>query len=430
MHIHLCPTPHHLIYLHPTMTTKLISIAIVGGGIGGLCLAIGLLQHPHLKVTIYEAAPVFSEIGAGVGLGPNAQRALSLISPAAERAFVSQATGNLSPGSEDVWFDFRCGMKDREGEMLGVVRNQTGQRTIHRARLLDGLIKLIPDGVGRFGKRLARLEEQSRCVTMFFDDGTRAKADAVIGADGIHSIVRRELLGMSHPAVRPAFTGSIAYRGLVPMEIAQTATGGFADTARIWCGTEGLVMSYPIEHGETVNVVAARSKVQWLEYSSQTSTDAIRENMLEDYINWGAIPRRLLETMEHPTLWAVSHHPSAPYFNKGNIAMMGDAAHAMSPYQGAGAGQAIEDALTLSAVFGHVQTVDQIAPALAAYDAVRRPRSQKVVNTSREQLDMLTFNDGVVNGDSEMWTQAMIERMDWLWNGDLVKQNKEAVDLF
>jgi salicylate hydroxylase len=134
--------------------------------------------------------------------------------------------------------------------------------------------------------------------------------------------------------------------------------------------------------------------------------------------------------LEGPTMWAMLDHLPAPRYHTGNIAMMGDAAHATTPFQGAGAGQAIEDALVLSTLFQHVRSREQIAPALAAYDTVRRPRSQKVVLTSRDALNLFCFNDGFANGDTELWGMAWDERMDWIWDIDLRKQNRRAMRIY
>ena len=92
--------------LNSTPQSPRISIAVVGGGIAGLCLTLGLLRHPHIDVHVYEAAPTFSEFGSGVEIGPNAQNALRLISPVAERAFTETTTGNLWPSHEEVFCDY------------------------------------------------------------------------------------------------------------------------------------------------------------------------------------------------------------------------------------------------------------------------------------------------------------------------------------
>src|SRR4051812_18559322 len=104
-------------------------------------------------------------------------------------------------------------------------------------------------------------------------------------------------------------------------------------------------------------------------------------------------------------LYAVMHHLPAPFYHTGRVAMMGDAAHAMTPSEGQGAAQAIEDALVLVTLLARAKTAEDIEPALAAYDAVRRPRSQRVVETSQEGMIIFSFRDGVVNGDRDKWRE-------------------------
>lgn len=411
-----------------------LSIAIVGGGIGGLCLAIGLLRNKNLDIAIYEAAPRFAEVGAGVALGPNAQRALALISPATEQAFLLHATASLSPEFQHVWFDFRNGKAgEKDGEILSKVKNETGQQTVHRAKFLDELVKLIPEGIAHFGKRLVQIQKHpasgARPYELVFADGTAATADCIIGADGIHSSVRQHLLGEFHPAVTPVFTGTIVYRGLVPIDVARDAIGEFAENSYMWCGEGGMVMTYPIDDGETMNVVATRNrKGNWdgAPYTKPVDEETVRN----DFVGWGRIPGKVIELLQQPTMWAILDHYPAPYYHSGNVAMMGDAAHATSPFQGAGAGQAIEDALVLSTLFQHVTNRGQIKPALAAYDSVRRQRSQKVVATSRDALKLFCFNDGYVNGDAGRWKETWEGRMNWLWEIDLLKQNEDALNAF
>lgn len=195
---------------------KRINVAVIGGGMGGLCVAIGLLKHPQLNVQIYEAAHKFSEIGAGVAFGPNAQRALALISPEAEQAYLNEATHNGWPELKNSWFEYRYGTNDaREAELIADPKNETGQSTVHRAKFLDQFVNLVPPGVAHFGKRLDRIDDSDSDspVKLHFKDGTTATADCVIGADGVHSVVRRHLLGEGHPALDAVFTGSVAYRG-------------------------------------------------------------------------------------------------------------------------------------------------------------------------------------------------------------------------
>jgi salicylate hydroxylase len=118
---------------------KKISIAICGGGIGGLSLAIGLLRYPHLNVHIYESAAAFAEIGAGVSFGPNAMRAMRLTNPSILRGYDQRRTENESKEKKDAWFDFRWGMDTRSGKagewFHSTIARGTGQSSIHRVSL-------------------------------------------------------------------------------------------------------------------------------------------------------------------------------------------------------------------------------------------------------------------------------------------------------
>jgi salicylate hydroxylase len=131
--------------------------------------------------------------------------------------------------------------------------------------------------------------------------------------------------------------------------------------------------------------------------------------------------------MEKPDVWALFDHPPAPTYYKGKLAILGDAAHASTPHQGAGAGQALEDAFVLSSLLGHIETVDHIERAFYAYDAVRRPRSQKVVTTSRETGRIYDFEHAISNGDLGSIGRNLETRYNWIWNEDLQEQLLEAI---
>jgi salicylate hydroxylase len=209
---------------------KDFTIAIVGGGIAGLTLAIALHER-GVPVTIYEQAPAFGEIGAGVSFSPNAVQAMKLCHDGIYDAFEKVCTRNLWPSKQKVWFDYLDGYNakvigDGKQEAAFTVSNSLGQNGVHRAHFLEAMVKLVPDDIARFGKRLSSINENSRGkLVMSFDDGTTAEADAVIGCDGIKSRVRQMMFGADHPSANPTFTHKIAYRGLVPMEKAIEAVG-------------------------------------------------------------------------------------------------------------------------------------------------------------------------------------------------------------
>jgi salicylate hydroxylase len=227
----------------PPAEPKPFSIAIIGGGIAGLSLAIALLNR-NIPVKIYEQAPKFGEIGAGVSFTPNAVQAMDICGPGVYRAFDKVATRNGWKSKEKVWFDYLDGTRSgEEGKMEGgfegrgrrqvpefVIRNDLGQNGVHRAHFLDELVKLVPDEIAVFGKRLVGIEEPEDVegggkLTMKFEDGTTAEADAVVGCDGIKSKVRAAMFGADSPVARPVYTHKYAYRALVPIEQAIEVLG-------------------------------------------------------------------------------------------------------------------------------------------------------------------------------------------------------------
>ena len=245
--------PNHTDTTASHLTT--FRVAIIGGGIGGLALAHGLKKHPNIDFHVYEAAPAFGEIGAGVSLGPNAQRALELIGSEAKEAFTKHATPNLWPSHSNTYADlvivcYSCssanarllltqtfqGKGPEAGKIIACQKNAIGQQSVHRSSFLDELVKGVPSWRSHFNKRLLCVDNNhDGSILLYFKDGTTTTADAVIGADGIHSAVRAHLLGKE--AARPVFSGTTAYRGLVPMDEAIEKLGDeLAQNCYMSCG--------------------------------------------------------------------------------------------------------------------------------------------------------------------------------------------------
>lgn len=202
---------------------KPFSIAIVGGGIGGLCLAVALDSH-NVPVHVYEAAPAFTEIGAGVGLGPNALRAMALLSPAIFKGYKRCETSHASAEERTRFFNFRYGMEEPSpdgmtaGELICDLRSDSETSSVHRARFLNELVNLLPPEAATAGKRLTELDDAAGGMLLRFSDGTEARHDAVVGCDGIKSQVRKVLLGAGNETSEAVFSGKYCYRGLVPAE--------------------------------------------------------------------------------------------------------------------------------------------------------------------------------------------------------------------
>ena len=237
-----------------------INVAIIGGGIVGLCTAIGLNKYPHINVQVYESAPDFGEIGAGIALGANSLRALRLIDPQLEEMCLSIATRNGDKDNLDTWFVSYLGEhQDGRDEplKLGAIKSDLGQMTFHRAKLLYQLVSRVPKEICHFGKRLKALHEgPDGLVSLEFRDGTSAEANCVLAADGVHSTVRKLLLG-EDPSINPKFSGIVAFRGLVPIQKLCDAVGTEKGlNPAHYYANDCMVTTMPIDGGDVANMVA------------------------------------------------------------------------------------------------------------------------------------------------------------------------------
>ena len=215
-------------------SSKDFEIAIIGGGIAGMTLAIALLKR-NIKVKIYEQAHKFGEIGAGVAFGPNAVRAMQICDRAIEAAFDRTVTHNQWPSKRRVWFDFLDGTStvtagDGDSgyqDALFSVPCSQGSNGVHRAHYLAELLKLFPESLTALGHHLDNVSESKDTgrLLLHFHNGDLAEADAVIGCDGIKSRVRQLIVGEDHPSAHPGYSHKYAYRGLIPMEKAIEAVG-------------------------------------------------------------------------------------------------------------------------------------------------------------------------------------------------------------
>lgn len=263
-------------------SAKALRIAVVGGGIGGLCVALGLLKHSHLDVQIYEAAHQFSEIGAGIGIGPNAESALQLLGPDVYTAYLRQATK----------CPFRICNGQASGELASSVLtppdSHHSQSTVHRAKFLDALVALVPPERAHFGKRLESMDDQTSeagHLILHFKDGTTVEADAVISADGVHSHTRDYVLSdrSDKDKYGPQYSGATAYRNLLPMEKVVEAVG--ADITQynsLFILDGAMILTYPVDHYARLNVVAYTWKhKEWTE--KNWVTPVTREEALSSY---------------------------------------------------------------------------------------------------------------------------------------------------
>ncbi|OPK05587.1 MULTISPECIES: salicylate 1-monooxygenase [Pseudomonas] len=410
-----------------------LRVGIIGGGISGVALALSLCQHSHLEVQLFEAAPAFGEVGAGVSFGPNAVRAIAGLGLG--EAYLQVADRTPQPW-EDVWFEWRRGS---DASYLGAtIAPGVGQSSVHRADFLDALVRHLPEGIAQFRKRATEVEQQGGELQVLFADGTEYRCDLLIGADGIKSALRSHVLegqGLAH--LGPRFSGTCAFRGMVDSLQLREAyrINGIAehlvDVPQMYLGLDGHILTFPVRNGSSINVVAFISDRSQPEPTWPADAPWVREvsqlDMLDAFFGWGDAARILLECIPNPTLWALHDLAELPTYVHGRVVLIGDAAHAMLPHQGAGAAQGLEDAYFLARLLGDPHADAETLPELLkAYDDLRRPRACLVQRTSFETGELYELRDPIVGANEQLLGETLATRFDWLWNHDLDTDLAEA----
>ena len=414
------------------------SIAIVGGGISGLVLAIGLLRR-NIHVQIYEQAKAFGEIGAGVAFSQNAERAMKACSPDIHVGFGKVNTRNTWPEKQTTWFDFNDGYNEKEigkEKYLFSLKNETGASAVHRAHFLDAMVELVPKDLCHFSKHLDTIVEEEDQLRLRFHDGTEITADAVIGCDGIKSRVRAWMVGENDPRARPTYTHKYAYRGLIPVEKAKAALGeDNAVNSKMHMGKDGHILTFPVSHGKVMNVVAFWTNPDdWPDHSKLTLPSK-REHVYRDFQHFGPTVQHIISLLEDDLdCWAIfdlGDHPME-FYNKGRVCLLGDAAHATSPHHGSGAGFCIEDAAVMCELLADQRVKEGgrkgIEAAFKAFSDSRIERANWLVQSSRRSGDMYEWR---VHGDDAAKIEAECkERDEKIWNSqisDMIEEGRQAL---
>ena len=335
---------------------------IVGAGIGGLATALALRQQNH-DVQVVEAAAELREIGAGVVLGANAMQALDQLG-------VHDAV--KSAGFPII----RVSLLDRHGRLLNDVDTLPFTRrigydnlAIHRADLQRVLLENLPPGVVQLGKALERFEQEGNKITAYFTDGSQLEGQALIGADGIRSRVRRQLL----PDSQPRYAGYTCWRGVIEAQALGLPAGRSTET---WGGT-GRFGVVPLGNGQVYWFACINSaQAQNPHYRAFRLADLQRH--FADYHS--PIPELLALTTDEQVIWGdIIDLKPLHHFHFGRVLLLGDAAHATTPNMGQGAGQAVEDAAALASCLVQAPSIEA---AFQAFDQQRRPRTTRIVNQS------------------------------------------------
>ena len=383
-------------------------ITVLGGGIGGFAAASALAMR-GAKVTVLEQSDAITEVGAGLQISPNGFAvldALGLAQAARARAMRARAV---------VLAD---GLSGREVVRMDLETLRPGKDFLlfHRADLIDILAtKAVELGVEvetgaqvtgvDVGPESARLEVKGR--------GPR-EVPFLVGADGLHSLLRTELNGLR----KPFFTGQVAWRALVPPR------GGERVEAKVWMGPGRHIVSYPLRHGEAINIVAVEERKAWADEGWNHRDDPL--NLRQAFDRFADAPRSLVDRVEEVHLWGLFRHPVADQWHRDRAVILGDAAHPTLPFMAQGAVMALEDAWVLADSLS-LSGIDE-GPAL--YQARRRHRVVRVIEEANRNARNYHHSNplarfvgfGALRLLNGVRPEALLSRYDWIYDRDVTRE--------
>jgi len=334
------------------MTLAGKTVLVVGGGIGGLAAAVALRDR-GADVTVLEQAGAFREVGAGIQISPNGARVLQALG-------VDMAQlGHRAQGVT---------LRNAKGaQVLQMALPQTGAgfHLVHRADCVAAVVARAAGFKVQFNAQVVAVDPQAGRVTL--SGGSTLDADLVVGADGLHSVVRATLDGHA----KPFFTGQVAWRALIPGNPDDSAE------AQVFMGPGRHLVSYPLRGGSLRNIVAVEERKAWAEEGWNHPDNPA--NLRLAFAGFGGPVPEWLAQVDKVYLWGLFRHKVAAHWHGGRAVLLGDAAHPTLPFMAQGANMALEDAYTLARELDRAP--DQSA-GLAAYQSARRNRVLRVVEAA------------------------------------------------
>lgn len=383
--------------------TSTCDVAIVGGGIGGLTLAISL-KPQSMSVQVFEQDTELREIGAGIAIGGNASRLL-------QRLGVDLAqVANMPPA-----FELRCW---RDGGLLWSqpvgdwYRHEVGAPllTLHRATLQRALAAAVPPECIKLNHRLVSLSDEWAGVRLHFESGEDVVASVVVGADGVQSTARRYVCG----DITPTHSGEIGFRGVIPVEKSQDLPN--PTSLHCWCGPDTHVVYYGLDRGTLVNLLAVYKPHHlpaWTASSNRISATPDQALGIFEEYRWD---RRILDLVRNiegdMSFWALVDVPRLPRWSRARVMLLGDAAHAPLPHQGQGAGLAIEDGYALGVLLAQGGLADY-GSAFQAFEHLRKRRAWTVQAYSRVAGRAYKFVGGAAATRDASWP-SLPQRIGWI----------------
>ena len=390
-------------------------VLIAGGGIGGLTAALAF-QHFGHQVTVFEQSNIIGEVGAGIQISPNGMRVLSMLGVSAQvsaDAFRPKA------------MEMRMGKSGRSIFSLPLRKaalHRWGADYLHVYRpdliavLKDALLTRSPDAL-QLGKSVQSYLQDETGITVQFADGTSASGDLLVGADGIHSVIRTQMLGPD----RPRYTGMIAWRAVAPVSVLGNTPP--PPTACVWTGSKRHAVTYLLRRGSLANFVGVvERKEKHIESWSATGAKA---DALKDFKKWNPAIRGILEAADKINLWALYDRDELATWRDGRAVLLGDACHPMLPFMAQGAVMAIEDAFVLAR---EANAQASLSEALETYETLRKPRTTKTQLGARGRAHLFHRRNPITQLATygPMWiagrtaTKTIYGQNDWLFSYDAV----------
>ncbi|WGW10620.1 FAD-dependent monooxygenase [Saxibacter everestensis] len=351
------------------MVSDTTRIAIIGGGMGGLTAAIALTRIAGVQVTVFEQASKLGEVGAGVTVAPNAQRVLDKLGVLEQvkragaipdgHGVYQDAMGNLV--TDAAWED-----SAQQYQNIGM----------YRPDLINVLAQEVDPEAIRLGHRLASVQALDSGVRVEFENGAHEDFDAVVGADGIHSVVRKSVMQFRDPV----YSGYIVYRGVVD---ASLLSDDWPMISQVWMGNQRHFMCYPLQQRKLFNFVAGVPSARPLDgpWSGAAEVSELAAEFAGE--NWDPKLHHFIEAIEKTFWWGLFDHEPLTNWSRGPITLLGDAAHTMLPHQGQGVNQAIEDSMALAIFLKAADSPADIPEAFRRYTSVRMQRTAILQHGSR-----------------------------------------------
>jgi len=360
---------------------------------GGLASA-AALRRLGIDVTVYEQAAQFSRLGAGIQIGCNAMkvlRELGLESKVRQQSFYPRSWNNRDWRTGEVKFDMVLGeAAERKFGALYLLA--------HRGDLHDALASAVPDECIKLGHRLVGLDETNDGVRLALADGTVAVADAVIAADGVHSVVKDILFGASPLN----FTGRIAYRTTFP---AALLNGHTIDDCTKWWGEDRHIVIYYVKPDRSEVYFVTSQPEPDFKIESWSAKGDVKE-LRSAFEGFDRQVETALAACPDVHKWALVDRDSLDRWTEGSVTLLGDACHPMTPYMAQGAAMAMEDAAVLSRCLEGVDR-DGVASAFRRFEASRKDRTGRVQQTSRTNTWLRSKTDADWVYAYDAWTAPL-----------------------